>query len=85
MSLQKIIDERQPLSLEQENSIIQQVTKGLRRDKAQTITRTLRYSLYSFFDGKPYTKHICFAEGTCQPLPTTIRNQIKKDIFGEQK
>lgn len=65
-SLDTIIKERQPLTNYQENMIISLLSKGCRDETKRRLKSIVKYSFYSSFEGKWFSKRIYISDNEVQ-------------------
>jgi len=65
-TLSEIIKNREPISNFQENMIITLLSKGCREEAKRRIKSIVKYSFYSSFEGKWFSRRILISENEIQ-------------------
>ncbi len=84
-TLSEIIKNREPISNFQENMLITLLSKGCREEAKRRIKAIVKYSFYSSFEGKWFSKRITISESEIdycagQDMAEELR-KIRKELL----
>jgi hypothetical protein len=84
-TLSEIIKNREPITNFQENMLITLLSKGCREEAKRKIKSIVKYSFYSSFEGKWFSKRIIISENEIQYNPgqdmSTELRSIRKELL----